>query len=164
MKNAQSKSCKPQGFVTPLVVLFIIGVVAVAIYNTSRVSTSDSEANANTVAVEKSDSGYVAGILQAFTPSAYASALEDGKTVMLDFHADWCSVCIGNEPKAKAAFKELNNKDIVGFKLNYDKATAQKREFGVNSQSTLILLKDGKEVKRTMGPKSVGDFKTFLST
>lgn len=96
---------------------------------------------------------YAAGKVNTYSKEAFDKALADNKTILLDFHADWCKTCVGNAPKVKEAVE--SNGDVVGFKVNYDTAKELKKQFSVNSQSTFIVLKGGEESGRTMGPQSV---------
>lgn len=99
---------------------------------------------------------YQAGAIQDYTPAAYAQALEDGKTVVLDFHASWCPTCAANAPGIRAAFESTNNIDVVGFIADYDKETALENQFGVSTQSTLVKVRgsDPKSARKidVLGP------------
>lgn len=100
--------------------------------------------------------GYRAGAIQAYSQTAYAEALADGKTVILDFHADWCPICVANAPGILAAFESTSNPNVVGFIANYDTETALENQFGVSSQSTLVKVQgsDPESAKKvgTLGP------------
>lgn len=99
---------------------------------------------------------YKAGAIQAYNPVAYAEALADGKTVIIDFHADWCPICAANAPGIRAAFESTANANVVGFIANYDTETALENQFGVSSQSTLVKVRgnDPKTAQKvgTLGP------------
>lgn len=114
--------------------------------------------------VTKPSGIYLAGAFQSYSESAYKKALADGKTVMLDFHADWCGTCVSNAPIIKEAFQTLNDPNVVGFKVNYDTETVLKDQFAVRSQATLILVKNGTEVKRVAGPQTVTSMTAFLQS
>ncbi|PIR49662.1 hypothetical protein COU79_03685 [Candidatus Peregrinibacteria bacterium CG10_big_fil_rev_8_21_14_0_10_54_7] len=84
---------------------------------------------------------YTAGAIQTYSPTAYAEALADGKTVVIDFHASWCPICAANAPGIRAAFESTNDASVVGFIADYDKETALENQFGVSSQSTLVKVR-----------------------
>ena len=115
-------------------------------------------------AIPVAQADYRAGVYQAYAPAAYQKALADGKTVMLDFHADWCAVCVNNAPIIEETFQSLNDSSLVGFKVNYDTETALKDQFGVRSQATLILVRNGAEVKRVMGPQTGASMTALLQS
>ena len=73
-------------------------------------------------------------------------------TVLIDFYADWCGPC----KKLTPIIEELSNErdDIVFGKLNVDDAPEIPSKFGILSIPTLILFKEGREVKRMVGYKS----------
>ncbi len=91
-----------------------------------------------------------------YDKAAYELALAEGKSVFLDFHATWCSTCLSNAPKIESAFERLEDDSVVGFRVNYDKEVALKREFGVNFQSTLVLI-DGEGNSSKLGPGFVSE-------
>lgn len=99
---------------------------------------------------------YRAGALQTYSPAAYAEALADGKTVIIDFHADWCEICVKNFPSIRAAFENMSNPNVIGFKANYDTETSLENQFGVTTQSTLVKVRgsDPKSARKlgTLGP------------
>lgn len=84
---------------------------------------------------------YTAGVIQTYHPTAYAEALADGKTVVIDFHASWCPICAANAPGIRAAFESTANPNVVGFIADYDTETALENQFGVSSQSTLVKVR-----------------------
>lgn len=111
--------------------------------------------------IEKTVASYKTGAIQAYSKVAFDEATADGKKVLLDFHADWCTVCRGNEPIIKSAVEA--DGDIVGLKINYDTAQDLRAKYGVVSQSTLIVLQNGQENGRTMGPQSSSTITELLA-
>lgn len=99
-----------------------------------------------------------------FDEAAYDEALAAGKTVFLDFHADWCGTCVSNAPKIEAAFDSLGDENIVGFKVNYDDSDALQAEYGVTSQSTLVVVPgaDKSAARSMMGLVSEDDVREFV--
>lgn len=78
---------------------------------------------------------------------------------VVDFYATWCGPCKMFGP----IFEEASNeKDMNFIKLNVDDYSDIAREYGVMSIPTIILFKDGGEVKRTTGFMSKEDFMNFL--
>jgi len=85
-----------------------------------------------------------------FNKVDYEKALKEKKKILLYFYANWCPTCRIEQPKTFAAFNELNDPNLIGFRVNYrDSDTdageeALAKEFGVSYQHTKVLLVDGK--------------------
>lgn len=87
-----------------------------------------------------------------FNKADYEKALKDKKKILLYFYANWCPICRLEQPKTFAAFNEMNDPDLIGFRVNYrdsDTDTFEEelaKEFGISYQHTKIILKDGQRV------------------
>lgn len=77
-----------------------------------------------------------------------------GKTVLLDFYADWCGPCRMVSPLVDEIAEE-NPQYLVG-KINVTNEPELAQTFGVASIPTLVVMKDGNVVSRSAGarPKS----------
>ena len=71
--------------------------------------------------------------------------IESEKTVLLDFWAGWCGPCRMLSPIVDEIAGE--REDIKVAKINVELAAA----FQVMSTPTLVVMKDGKIVSKTMG-------------
>lgn len=170
-QNCHTGSCgKSRNFL-----FLILGVIALVFVSTSVYSgiasdESEEPAPSPTRAVQAApthmvaaNADYKSGAVQDYSAAAFDKAQKDGKVVLVDFHADWCSTCVSNKPNLKEAFSSLNDSSLVGFIANYDTEKELKKRFGVTSQATFIVFKGVKEVNRTMGALSVDQFKKLLS-
>lgn len=87
-----------------------------------------------------------------FNKADYENALNDKKKILLYFYANWCPICKKEQPETFAAFDELNDPDLIGFRVNFrdsdtdDDETNLAKEFGVSYQHTKVILKDGQRV------------------
>lgn len=70
--------------------------------------------------------------------------------VLVDFYADWCGPCKMMAPIVENLATELDGKGKVG-KVNVDENQDLAIKYNVMSIPTLIIFKDGKEVKRFVG-------------
>ena len=77
--------------------------------------------------------------------------LNSDKRVMLDFYADWCSPCRLLLPIVKNVAEE-NPQYVIG-KINIDESPELAAEYGVSSIPTLVVLENGREIKRSLGAK-----------
>lgn len=76
--------------------------------------------------------------------------LKSEKPVLVDFYADWCGPCQMMGPVIEKIAEELDGKAKVG-KINVDENPDVAVEYNVMSIPTLIIFKEGKEVKRFVG-------------
>ena len=67
-------------------------------------------------------------------------------TILVDFFATWCGPC-----KMLANVLENLESDIKVLKVDTDEFENLAREYKIMSIPTLILFKDGKEVKKNIG-------------
>ena len=80
---------------------------------------------------------------------------------LVDFFATWCGPCKIMGPILENAQEDL--KDVKIFKVDVDENETTARNFGVMSIPTLVLLKDGKEVKRHVGLLNHDDLIDFVN-
>jgi len=81
--------------------------------------------------------------------------------VLVDFYADWCSPCQKLGPIFEQAASEMSN-TLTFAKANVDVASKASQKYKVTSIPTLILFKDGKEVKRRMGGCDMKTLQNFI--
>ena len=92
-----------------------------------------------------------------FDKSHFEKSLQESKIIFLDFHADWCPICLQEKPGILAAFNELNNDNVVGYQVHYndgqtteyDKEMAKK--YGITYQHKKVIIgKDGKVALKSL--------------
>ncbi len=81
----------------------------------------------------------------------FESVKNADKPVLLDFYADWCGPCRIVSPLVDEIAEE-NPQYIVG-KINVDQEAELAQAFGVASIPTLVVMKDGKIVNRSVGAR-----------
>ena len=88
-------------------------------------------------------------ILKITEENFESQVLQSDKTVLIDFYADWCGPCKVLSPIVEEFASE--NPDIKVVKVNVDEAQNLAINYEVMSIPTLVVIKDGKEVNRTIG-------------
>ena len=85
-----------------------------------------------------------------FTSQNFESeVLESEVPVLVDFYADWCGPCKMMAPVLEEL--EKSRGDILVGKVDVDEQGALARQYSISAVPTLVLFKDGREVKRNSG-------------
>ena len=80
-----------------------------------------------------------------------SEVMESDRTVLLDFWAPWCMPCRMVGPILEQIAKERS--DIKVGKINVDEEPELAGQFQVMSIPTLLVMKDGKIMNRSVGAK-----------
>lgn len=89
-----------------------------------------------------------------------AEVLNSDKPVLLDFWASWCGPCMMLAPILEELAEENDNVKIG--KVNVDEQAELAQKFGIVSIPTLILFKEGKEVKKEIGLLSKSELEQLI--
>lgn len=88
-------------------------------------------------------------ILEVTTQTFQQEVLNSEKTVLIDFYADWCGPCKMLSPVVEEVAQE--NTDIKVVKINVDNAQEIAIKYQIMSIPTLVVVKGGNEVTRSVG-------------
>ncbi len=82
----------------------------------------------------------------------FNEVVNSGKTVLLDFYADWCGPCRMVSPIVHEIADE--RKDIIVGKVNVDEQEDLAQKFRVFSIPTLVVVSDGEVIEQAVGYRS----------
>ena len=106
--------------------------------NISNVETTINEKEENSMDVKKvNDETFEQEVLKSNIP------------VLVDFYADWCGPCKMLSPTVDEVAQE--NDDIKVVKVNVDESQNTAIKYQVMSIPTLVVIKNGNEVNRSVG-------------
>lgn len=77
------------------------------------------------------------------------AVLKSEKPVLIDFYADWCAPCKMLSPIVEQVAQE--NEKIKVVKINVDELQEIATKYGVISIPTLVVIKNGQEINRSVG-------------
>lgn len=101
-----------------------------------------------------------------YKPGLVEKELAAGKTVFLDFAADWCTTCRSQERTINALRKENPAYDqaISFIRVDWDryKTSALTRDLNIPRRSTLVVLKGDQEIGRLVAVTRKSDIKALL--
>ncbi len=88
------------------------------------------------------------------TNETFTSAVSSGVS-LVDFWAEWCGPCRMMSPILDGVSQAVQGRAKV-YKVNVDDAQDIAVKYKVNSIPTLVVMKDGAEVKRFVGVTQQG--------
>lgn len=87
--------------------------------------------------------------LKHLNDSNFSTEIAEGVT-LVDFYADWCGPCRMIAPIVEELSNDMSGKAKIA-KLDIEAAQQTTSNLGITSIPTLIVFKNGKEVKRVLG-------------
>lgn len=147
-----------------LIIVFIIMLIGVKVlmdYQTNislqsksvPISTTEnieivSNVISNTQKIEE-ESIVESNVIEVTKDTFEKEVIEESKTVLIDFYADWCGPCKMLSPIVDTVATE--NPDIKVVRINIDNEENLAIKYGIMSIPTLVVIKNGEEIKRSVG-------------
>ena len=101
--------------------------------------------------------------IKPYSPAALAEAQKADKPVALHFRADWCPTCRVQD-KVLEKLKAEPGLDVTVLEVNYDTEKDLKRQYKIQTQSTMIILHGDKERGRLVGDTTEAGIRTALKS
>ncbi|AYG59000.1 thioredoxin family protein [Rhizobium jaguaris] len=102
--------------------------------------------------------GHAAGIgIPGFDEAASA-----GVPVLVHVTATWCETCQAQKPVVAKLVGKGDFASMKKFDVDFDTQKNVLRQLRVQSQSTMVLFKNGKEIDRSVGVTDPAEIKAFL--
>lgn len=129
-----------------VIILCIIFIVSLIV--ASRIVGNESNINENNIQKENIKEENMS-VLDVTNSNFEEEVLKSKETVLVDFYADWCGPCQMLSPIVDQIANE--RKDIKVCRINVDKEQDLAIKYDVMSIPTLVVIKNGEEVNRTVG-------------
>ena len=84
------------------------------------------------------------------------------KLTVVDFWAEWCGPCRMVGPVVEQIAQSYSDK-IKVVKLNVDENQEIAMKYGIQSIPSLLIFKNGKEIKRTIGAAPKDTYVKFIN-
>ena len=123
-----------------LIVIFLSLIIVASIFLNQYEEEEITEQEENIKQVE---------ILEVTKENFEEEVINSEKTVLIDFHADWCDPCKRLEPTIQKIANENENLKVV--RVNVDQEEELAIEYEAISIPTLVVIKEGSETARGVG-------------
>jgi thioredoxin 1 len=130
---------------SPLLFSLIVPVMILFITADHRIASNGSPENSITVINDNKG-----GALEFTDANFQSKVLAADKLTLVDFWADWCGPCRTMGPVVEDLAKEYKGKVNIG-KLDVDNNPNVCQKYGITSIPTILFIKNGKVVDRTVG-------------
>jgi thioredoxin len=86
-----------------------------------------------------------------YSEEAFKAAQASGGPILVEIHADWCPTCKAQAPILDKLTGDPKFKNLKIFRVDFDAMKPVVKQFGVQTQSTLIVFNGASERGRSVG-------------
>ncbi len=97
--------------------------------------------------------------LKPFSQSELSAVQQQGRPVVVHFHADWCSTCVAQAKSLETLKADPQLKAMTVLVADYDKEKELRKSMKIRSQSVMVVFKGSEEVTRLAGQSQATDIK-----
>ncbi|MDA1132552.1 MAG: thioredoxin family protein [Proteobacteria bacterium] len=98
-----------------------------------------------------------------YTAEAFAAAQDEGRTIAVVVHADWCTTCRAQEPALNEVMLMPEFAGYAYFRVDYDLQKDVMAELDVPQRSTVLIFKGKEEVGRLFAENSPEAIRNLFS-
>ncbi len=91
----------------------------------------------------------------------FQSAMNEGKLMLVDFWAPWCSYCRRIGPAYEKIASQYGQEMVIA-KVNIDDEAALAQQEHIEVIPTLVLYRDGKAIESIVAPESKATIEAFI--
>lgn len=88
--------------------------------------------------------------LTNYTASSFVAAQAQGRTIVVDVHADWCPTCRAQQPILNELRSDPRLENALFVRVNFDEDKAFLRAHRIPRQSTILVFKGREEEARSI--------------
>jgi len=85
-----------------------------------------------------------------------------GRSIVIDFYADWCGPCKVSSPAVEKLSEEMPNVDF--YKINVDKTPELAAHFAIKAIPTFVVITPESKIATRMGWEGEENFKKFVES
>jgi thiol-disulfide isomerase/thioredoxin len=103
-----------------------------------------------------------ADVLQINSEDHYKQAMSSNKNMVVEFSADWCSVCNGINTPFEEIAGETEFQQVAFAKVNVDKLDSVSKQNGIVGVPTFLYVEGGQKKVEEIGVQNMPAFKDHL--
>ena len=128
--------------------LLVVGIIIASIFINKKTEEYIQGSNNENIINENEEEDSM-NVLKVTDDTFEQEVLKSNIPVLIDFYADWCGPCKMLSPIVDEVAAE--NDDIKVVKVNVDESQNTAIKYQVMSIPTLVVIKNGNEVNRSIG-------------
>ena len=97
-----------------------------------------------------------------YSESAFAAAQREGRTIIVDVHADWCPTCRAQAPILSELRNDPRLADALFVRVDFDSERAFLRAHRIPRQSTILVFKGRTEEGRSIAETNRNRLRSFV--
>ena len=101
-------------------------------------------------------------MIDLLNDTTFASAIQQGGAVLVDFSAKWCGPCKMQKP-VLSAFAD-KHPEVRVVEVDVDDSPRTANDLGIQAMPTLVLFRGGQPVARVRGLQSAAKLEALLAS